>query len=81
MGELFDNVYDAIKKLDEMKDITLSIVYLDASDEALVKRFKETRRRHPMAKGGNILTGITKERGKLKRIYDLSNIKNRYIIV
>jgi UPF0042 nucleotide-binding protein len=75
MGEMFDNVYDAIKKLNEMKDITLSIVYLDASDEALVKRFKETRRRHPMAQDGNILTGITKERGKLKRIYDLSNVK------
>ncbi len=75
MGEMFDNVYDAIKKLNEMKDITLSIIYLDASDEALVKRFKETRRRHPMAQDGNILTGITKERGKLKRIYDLSNVK------
>ena len=75
MGEMFDNVYDAIKKLNDMKDITLSIIYLDASDEALVKRFKETRRRHPMAQSGNILTGITKERGKLKRIYDLSNIK------
>ena len=75
MGEMFDNVYDAINKLNEMQDIKLSILYLDASDEALVKRFKETRRRHPMAQNGNILTGITKERGKLKRIYDLSNIK------
>ncbi len=75
MGELFDNVYDAITKLNDMKDINLNILYLDASDEALVKRFKETRRRHPMAQSGNILSGITKERGKLKRIYDLSNIK------
>ena len=75
MGELFDNVYDAIVKLNDMKDIKLNILYLDASDEALVKRFKETRRRHPMAQSGNILSGITKERGKLKRIYDLSNIK------
>ena len=75
MGGMFDNVYGAINKLNEMADINLSILYLDASDEALVKRFKETRRRHPMALDGNIVTGITKERGKLKKIYDLSNIK------
>ena len=74
MGEMFDNVYDAIAKLNEMSDVNLRILYLDASDETIVKRFKQTRRRHPMAQDGNILSGITKERGKLKRINDLSNI-------
>jgi UPF0042 nucleotide-binding protein len=74
MGEMFDNVYDAIQKLNDMKQIDVSILYLDASDETIVKRFKETRRRHPMSPDGDIVSGITKERGKLKRIYDLSNI-------
>lgn len=74
MGEMFENVYDAIAELNEMGHVNLRILYLDASDETIVKRFKETRRRHPMAQDGNILTGITKERGKLKRINDLANI-------
>lgn len=74
MGEMFENVYDAIGELNEMGHVNLRILYLDASDETIVKRFKETRRRHPMAQDGNILSGITKERGKLKRINDLANI-------
>lgn len=74
MGEMFENVYDAIAELNEMGHVNLRILYLDASDETIVKRFKETRRRHPMSQDGNILSGITKERGKLKRINDLANI-------
>lgn len=74
MGEMFENVYDAIAKLNEMSNVNLRILFLDANDETIVKRFKQTRRRHPMALDGNILTGITKERGKLKRINDIANI-------
>lgn len=74
MGDMFESVYDAIKKLRDMEGINVSILYLDASDETIVKRFKETRRRHPMSPDGNIVSGITRERGKLKRINDLANI-------
>ena len=38
------------------------VLFLEASEEALVDRFKETRRRHPMAEGGQITTGIRAER-------------------
>ncbi|MGI5849788.1 MAG: RNase adapter RapZ [Christensenellales bacterium] len=73
MGDMFDDIYEAIKCLKDMKEIELSILYLDASDEALVKRFKETRRMHPLSVDGQITTGITLERGKLRRIKDLAN--------
>ncbi|MDD5016954.1 MAG: RNase adapter RapZ [Eubacteriales bacterium] len=73
MGDMFDDIYAAIKRLKEMMEIELSILYLDASDEALVKRFKETRRMHPLSHDGKITTGITLERGKLRRIKDLAN--------
>lgn len=73
MGDMFDDVYSAIKTLQDMPDIDLSILYLDASDETLVKRFKETRRRHPLSSDGKIMSGITLERGKLRRIKDLAN--------
>jgi RNase adapter protein RapZ len=73
MGDMFDDIFGAIKRLKEMRDIELSILYLDASEEALVKRFKETRRRHPLSEDGKVITGITLERGKLRTIKDLAN--------
>lgn len=41
------------------------ILFLDADDEVLVKRYKETRRMHPMAPNGRIDDGITRERRKM----------------
>lgn len=41
------------------------ILFLDASDEVLVKRYKETRRSHPLAKAGRVDQGIAQERKKL----------------
>jgi RNase adapter protein RapZ len=73
MGDMFDDIFDAIKNLKETEGLELSILYLDASDEALVKRFKETRRRHPLSADGTLTAGITLERGKLRRIKDLAN--------
>ena len=40
----------------------LRIVFLEASDESLVKRYSMTRRRHPLAESGNLLEGIHRER-------------------
>lgn len=73
MGDMFDDIFETIKSLKKMSDIELSILYLDSSDEALVKRFKETRRRHPLSQDGLVITGITMERGKLRSIKDLAN--------
>jgi RNase adapter protein RapZ len=47
---------------------TLLLVFLDCSDDVLVRRFKETRRRHPLDDGGGILAGIHKERALLSDI-------------
>ncbi|MDD8021449.1 MAG: RNase adapter RapZ [Acidobacteriota bacterium] len=44
------------------------LVFLEASDEALVKRFSESRRPHPLAKRGSILDGVRLERKKLRPI-------------
>lgn len=53
--------------LDEMRKAGYhyEILFLDASDEVLIKRYKETRRNHPLAAGGRINAGIEEERGKL----------------
>ena len=54
--------------------ITFDILFLDASDQVLVKRYKETRRNHPLAGKGRIDTGIAKEREKLSFLKDQADI-------
>ncbi|NLT96621.1 MAG: RNase adapter RapZ [Christensenellaceae bacterium] len=73
MGDMLHDIFSTIMCLKEMDNIELSILYLDADDETLVRRFKETRRRHPLSPDGNIISGISRERESLKRIKDLAN--------
>ncbi|TMI81596.1 MAG: RNase adapter RapZ [Bacillati bacterium ANGP1] len=62
-GEFFDALGTALADL-EASGIRFQIVFLDASDEILVRRFEETRRKHPL--GGSILDGIRTERRRLQ---------------
>lgn len=50
-----------LQKIKDGKD-KVEILFLDASDETLIKRYKETRRNHPLAKTGRIENGIEEER-------------------
>ncbi len=54
-------------QLADMKDAGFhyEILFMDASDKTLIKRYKETRRQHPMAVDGRIETGLMEERAKL----------------
>lgn len=62
-GEFFDTLGSALADL-EASGIRFQIVFLDASDEILVRRFEETRRKHPL--GDSILDGIRAERQRLQ---------------
>lgn len=73
IGDLFDSIYGAIEKLKEMDGLRLDILFLDAKDDVLVKRFKEVRRTHPVSGSGEILNGINTERWKLQPIKDMAN--------
>lgn len=66
--EFFNEIDTVIKKMDNTQAITTRILFLEASDQALVARYKESRRHHPLAVDGRILEGITKERDILKDI-------------
>ena len=59
-GKLFEGLFDALIQLEQKCRPT--IVYLDATDETLMRRYKETRRTHPLAKGDFIPDGLEKER-------------------
>ncbi len=72
MGDFFDSIYETIDLLKEM-ELELDILFLDATDETLVKRFKEVRRKHPVSGSGEILTGVHAERLKLQQLKDMAN--------
>lgn len=63
----FDELFNGLRELNEI-GYKYEILFLDASDETLVKRFKESRRTHPLSKKGRILTGIQEERELLSEV-------------
>jgi UPF0042 nucleotide-binding protein len=80
--EFFESLSEAIDSLNQMEGISFHILYLDASDQTLVSRYKETRRRHPLSPNGSPLEGIHAERrllqemkGRAHQIIDTSQMK------
>ena len=70
----FDSIDEMVYFLQDSHLVNVHVLYLDASDDVLVKRYKETRRTHPLSRDTNLLDGIQKERELLKPIYDISNV-------
>lgn len=65
----YDEIFGMLQELDDGNDnLRPKILFLDASDEELVARYKETRRAHPLAMDGRVLDGIQRERELLSEI-------------
>ncbi len=84
-GKLFSDLFSGLSSIKE-NGYNYEILFLDASDEVLIKRYKETRRKHPLALEGRINTGIEKEREILNDvkerasyIIDTSNLLTRQL--
>ena len=60
-GASIDEFLEELKKVNEM-GVKFEILFLNASNRILIKRYKETRRNHPLARNGRIEDGIEKER-------------------
>lgn len=71
-GVFFEGAPEVIRELKE-KGHPIDVIFLDSSDETIVKRYKETRRKHPLSVNGNILEGIAKEREMLRELKKLSS--------
>lgn len=71
-GKFFDDLFVSLDYL-KNNGYEYEILFLDASDEVLIKRYKESRRKHPLAPEGRILNGISLERKKLEEIRDRAN--------
>lgn len=71
-GEFFDDLYEEIEYLKE-KGINVKILFIDASDEVLLKRYKELRRPHPQGKGLTLDQAIKSEREELTKLKKMAD--------
>lgn len=83
-GEFFDTLIDALDTLLKDEEVNTRILFLDADNETLVRRYKESRRAHPLALNGLPLVGIESERkllsevkGRAHLVFNTSKLKPR----
>jgi UPF0042 nucleotide-binding protein len=70
-GKLFADVLDALEIL--RRKTHLRVLFLDAADATLVRRFEQVRRPHPLQGDGTLLDGITAERARIAELRELSD--------
>lgn len=73
-GAFFDELMRELDRVDANAEVSVKVLFLEASDDALVDRFKETRRRHPLADGGAVREGVDAERRILADMRERSDV-------
>ncbi|WP_096423480.1 RNase adapter RapZ [Microcella alkaliphila] len=71
-GKLFADLVDIVHELRARTN--LRVVFLEATDDALVRRFEQVRRPHPLQEDGTLLDGIARERTRMLEVRELSDI-------
>ena len=72
-GEFFEGLARVLEEL-ERRGVRYRVLYLEASEDVLVNRFKETRRRHPLAGGGPLSDAIRRERRLLAPVRERADV-------
>lgn len=72
-GEFFEELSEHLTQL-RTREVNLRVLFLEATDSALVKRFESVRRPHPLQGNGTILDGISDERTKLLGLRELADV-------
>ena len=70
--DLFSDLPEAMRDLGERRQIR--VMFLDAADDVLVRRFEAVRRPHPLQEEGTILDGIRRERSRLDAVRESADI-------
>nr|WP_320148102.1 RNase adapter RapZ [uncultured Anaeromusa sp.] len=65
--EFFDTLAQVLEEMEKQGQV-YEVLFLEASDEVLIRRYKESRRRHPLAAQGRVSDGIVRERERLEPI-------------
>ena len=71
-GKLLEHAREAVIELATRADV--KIMYLDATDDVLVRRFEQVRRPHPLQESGTLLEGIARERALMEEIRERSDV-------
>jgi UPF0042 nucleotide-binding protein len=71
-GALFADARDVIVEL--AKSANVQVLFLDSTNDQLVKRFEQVRRPHPLQRDGTLLDGITRERKLMREIRERSDL-------
>ncbi len=71
-GEYLPHLVEALQEL-RRRNNRVEVLFLEAGDETLVRRYHESRRKHPLAGGGNILDGIRAERKALAQFREIAD--------
>ena len=74
-GDMFDEIFKAWQHLKSIEDLETKILFISANDEVLIKRYKETRRKHPLDEkfNGNLHEAIKYERKQLSRLREIAD--------
>ncbi len=73
-GEHFEQLARVLEEL-EARGTPYRVLYLEAAEDVLVNRYKETRRRHPMAPNGRVETGVIAERARLEPLRERAHVR------
>ena len=71
-GSLFEHASEVIESLSEHASV--QVLFLDSTDDALVRRFEQVRRPHPLQEDGTLLDGISRERSLMHPIREQSDL-------
>jgi UPF0042 nucleotide-binding protein len=69
----FGGITEAIQSLERIGS-DYDLLFLTARDDVLVRRYKESRRQHPLAPDGNVLEGIRRERARLEAVKEKATL-------
>ena len=69
----FDDLFAVLGHIDDL-GVKTRILFLDASDSVLIKRYESVRRPHPLQRGGRLIDGILEERELLSHLKDCADI-------
>lgn len=73
-GALFEPLLTTVEELRSRKDMDTTLVFLDANEATLVRRYKESRRRHPLSPTARLTESITQERIALEAVRAAADI-------
>ncbi len=74
-GDMFAEIFHSWQTLKSESDVVIKVLFIEASDEVLIKRYKETRRKHPLDEkfSGNMHEALKYEWGQLSQLREIAD--------